>query len=86
MASLYFVTHTLVLSTQLPFKLYTFIYITNIVLLSPLLIFTSPIPIAQSNTKNYLPSVDPTITNLMVSHSVCEKQRKLRQFSLLNVK
>ena len=86
MAKLYFTTHTLALNTQLPFKLYTFIYLTNILLHSFLLSFTSTIPITPTNTENYLPSDDPNITNLMVSHYDCEKQQTLRQFPLLNVK
>ena len=39
-----------------------------------------------SDTENYLPSDDPNITNLMVSHYNCAKQHNLRQFNLLNVK
>ena len=39
-----------------------------------------------TDTDNYLPSGDPNITNLMVSHYDCEKQHSLRQFILLNVK
>ena len=42
--------------------------------------------ITPINTENYLPSDDPNITNLMVSHYDCEKQHNLRQFNLLNVK
>ena len=34
----------------------------------------------------HLPSDDPNITNLMVSHYDCAKQHNLRQFNLLNVK
>ena len=39
-----------------------------------------------TNTDNYLPSDDPKITNLLVSHYDCEKQHNLGQFNLLNVK
>ena len=83
MARLYYTTQTLVLKTQPPFKLYTFIYITNILLHCFILTFTFTIPIAPPTTENYLPSDDPNITNLMVSHYVCEKQHNLRQFNLL---
>ena len=86
MARLCFTTHTLALNTQLLFKLYTFIYITNILLRSFILTFTSTLPITTTNTENHLPSDDPHITNLMVSHYDCEKQHNLRQFNLLNVK
>ena len=86
MAKLYFTTHTLDLNTQLPFELYTFIYITNILLHSLTFTFTSTIPITPPNTENYLPSDDPNITNLMISHYDCEKHHNLRQFTLLNVK
>ena len=46
--------------------------------------FTFSIPITPSDTENYLPSDDPNITNLMVSHYDCAKQHNLRQFNLLN--
>ena len=47
---------------------------------------TFSIPITPSDTENYLPSDDPNITNLTVSHYDCAKQHNLRQFNLLNVK
>ena len=47
---------------------------------------TSTIPITITDTEHYLPSDDPNITNLMVSHYDCEKQHNSRQFNLSNVK
>ena len=86
MAKSHFVTHTLVLKILTPFKLYTTFYITNLILYLNLFNFTFSIPITPSDTENYLPSDDPNITNLMVSHYDCAKQHNLRQFNLLNVK
>ena len=86
MARLYFTTHTLALKTQLPFKLLIFLFITNIVLHSFILTFTSTIQNTPTNTENYLPFDDPNITNLMVSHYGCEKQHNLRHFNLIKVK
>ena len=85
MAKLSFTTPTLVLDTQRPFKLSIFIYITNLVLHSFILPLRYAIPITTTNTENYLPSDDPNITNLMVSHYDCGKQHNLVQFNLLNV-
>ena len=48
--------------------------------------YTHTIPIELTDTDKHLPPDDPNITNLMVSHYDCEKQHKLRQFNLLNVK
>ena len=48
--------------------------------------FTFSTHITPSDTENYLPSDEPTITNLMVSHYDCAKQHNLRQFKLLNVR
>ena len=56
------------------------------ILHSHLFTFTFSIPITPSDTENYLPSDDPNITNLMVSHYDCAKQHNLRQFDSLNVK
>ena len=56
------------------------------ILHSHLFTFTFSIPITPSGTEKYLPSDNPNITNLMVSHYDCAKQHNLRQFSLLNVK
>ena len=86
MAKSYFVTHTPVLNIPLLSRLYTILYLTNLVLHSYLFTFTFSIPITPSDTENYLPSDNPNITNLMVAHYDCAKQHNLRQFSLLNVK
>ena len=45
MAKSYFTTHIQVLKTQIPFKLHTIIYITNIIIHSFILPFTSTMPI-----------------------------------------
>ena len=81
-----FITHTLVLNIQRPFKLPICIYITNIVIHSFILPFTYPIPITIINTEKYLQSEDPNITTLLGSHYDCKKQHNLRQFNLSNVK
>ena len=81
-----FVTHTPVLNIPLPSRLYTILYITNLILHSHLFTFTFSKPITPSDTGNYLLSDDPNITNRMVSHYDCAKQHNLRQFNLLNVK
>ena len=86
MAKLFFITHILVLSTQPPFNPPIFFYIFNIVLHSFVLPFTLTIPITTTNTENYLPSDDPNIANLLVSHYDCEKQHYLRHSNLINVK
>ena len=86
MAKSHSLTHTQVLNILPPFKLYTTFYITTLILYVHLFNFTSSIPMTPSDTKNYLPSDDPNITNLMVSHYDCAKQHNLRQFNLLNVK
>ena len=86
MATLSSVTHTLVLNIRHPFKSYTTSYITTIILFLHFFNSTFSIPIALPDTENYLPSDDPNITNLMVSHYDCAKQHNLRQFNLLNVK
>ena len=85
LAKRYFTTHTQDLNTLLLFRLYTFIHITNILLHSFILAFKSTVPITPTNTDNYLPSDDPNITNLMVSHYDCEKPHNLRQYNVLNV-
>ena len=85
MARLYSITHTLVLNTH-PFIFYTFIYVTNILLLSLILTLTSTKPITPPNTENYIPSDDLNFTNIMVPHCDFEKQHNLRKFNLLNVK
>ena len=86
MAKSHFVTHTPVLIILPLSKLYTPFYITPLILYLHLFTFTFSIPITPSDTENYLPSDDPNITNLMVSHYDCAKQHNLRQFNLLNVK
>ena len=86
MAKSHSVTHTLVLNTLPLFELFTTSYITILILYLHLFNFTFSIPITSSDTENYLPSDDPNITNLMVSHYDCAKQHNLRQFNLLNVK
>ena len=64
MAERHFTIHTQVLNIQLPFKLYTFLYITkNLILHSFILTFTTTIPVTPTKTENYLPSDDPSITN-----------------------
>ena len=59
---------------------------TNLILYLHLFNFTFSIPITPSDTEPHLPSDDPSITNLKVSHSDCAKQHNLRHFNLLNVK
>ena len=86
MAKSSFVTHTPVLNITLPSKYYTTLYIANLILHLHLFTFTFSIPITHSDTENYLPSDNPIITNLMVSHYDCAKQHNVRQFNILNVK
>ena len=86
MAKSHFVTHTPVLNILPLSKLYTTFYITTLILYLHLYNFIFSIPITPFDTENYLPSDDPNITNLMVSHYDCAKQHNLRQFNLLNVK
>ena len=86
MAKSSFVTHTPVLNIPLLSRLYMILYLTNLILQSHSFTFTFSLPITPSDTKNYLPSHDPNITHLMVSHYDCAKQHNFRQFTLLNVK
>ena len=86
MAKSYSVIHTQVLNILPLFELLTTSYITILILYSHLFHFSFLIPITPSDTENYLPSDDPSSTNLMVSHYDCAKQHNLRQFNLLNVK
>ena len=86
MAKSHSVTHTQVLNILHLSKLYTTFYITTLILYLQLFNFTFSIPITPSDTENYLPSDDPNITNLMVSHYDCAKQHNLRQFNLHHVK
>ena len=85
MAKSHSVTHTQVLNILPLFELFTTFY-TTLILYLHLFNFTSSIPITPCDTENYLPSDDPNITNLTVSHYDCAKQHHLRQFNLLNVK
>ena len=86
MAKYYSVTHTPVLKILPLFELFTTSFITTLILYLHLFNFTFSIHITPSDTENYLPSDDPNITNLMVSHYDCLKQHYLRQFNLPNVK
>ena len=86
MAKSHSVTHTQVLTILPLFELFTTSYITTLILYLHLFTFTFSIPSTPSDTENYLPSDDPNITNLMISHYDCVKQHNLRQFNLLNVK
>ena len=86
MAKSHSVTHTQVLNTLPLFDLFTTSYLTILILYLHLFNFTFSIPITPSDTGNYLPSDDPNIKNLMVSHYDCPKQHNLRQFNLLSVK
>ena len=86
MAKLSFVTHIQYLNILLLSRLYTTLYITNLILHLHFYNLTTSIPITPSDTENYLRSDDPNITNLMVSHYDCAKQHNLRQFNLLTVK
>ena len=79
------VTHTQVLNILPLFELLTTSYITILILYSHLFHFTSSLPKTPPDTENYLPSDDPNITNLIVSHYDCAKQHNLRQFNLPNV-
>ena len=86
MAKLFSIILSLVSNTQLPINTHIILFITHLLLFSINSYFTSSIPINPTDDDKYLPSDDPNITNLMVSHYDCEKQHNLRQFNLLNVK
>ena len=79
-------THIQDLNILLLSRLYTTLYITNLILQLQFFNLTISIPITPSDTDNYLPSDDPNFTNILVSHYDCAKQPNLRQFNLLNVK
>ena len=64
MAKSSFVTNTPVLKKPLPSRLYTILYLTNLILHSHLFTFTFSLSITPSDTENYLPSDDPNITIL----------------------
>ena len=86
MAKLFSITSSQVSKKQLPFNTHIILFITHLLLFSINSYCTSSIPINPTDEDKYLPSDDPNITNLMVSHYDCEKQHNLRQFNLLNVK
>ena len=86
MAKLFSTILSLVSNIQLPFNTHIILFITHLLLFSLNSYFTSSIPINPTDDDKYLPSDDPNITNLMVSHYDCEKQHNLRQLNLLNVK
>ena len=86
MAKLSFVTNIQDLNILLLSRLYTTLYITNLILQLHFYTLTTSIPITPSDTENYLLSDDPNITHPMVSHYDCAKQHNLRQLNLLNVK
>ena len=86
MAKLFSIILSLVSKIQLPFNAHIILFITHLLLFFINSYFTSSIPINPTDDDKYLPSDDPNITNLMVSHYDCEKQHNLRQFNLLNVK
>ena len=77
MAKSHSVTHTLVLNILPLSELFTTSYITTLILFLHLFNFTFSIPVTPSDTENHLPSDDPNITNLMVSHYDCAKQHNL---------
>ena len=84
MAKPYSTTLVLVSNILLLFNKYT--SFTYILLFYYTIYFTSSIPFTPTDDKQYLPSDDPNITNLMVSHYDCAKQYNLRQSNVLNVK
>ena len=86
MAKSSFVKYTPVLNIPIPFRICTKFYITHLITQAHLFTFTFSIPLTPSHTEKYLPSDDPNIANLMISHYDCAKQHNLRQFNLLNVK
>ena len=70
----------------LPFNTHISLLTTHIILFYLNPYFTFSIPITPTDEDRYLPSDDPNIKNVMVSHYDCEKQHNLRQFNLLNFK
>ena len=81
-----FYNPSLVSNIQLPFNTHIILFITHLFLFSINSYFSSSIPINPTDDNKYLPSDDPNITNLMVSHYDCEKQHNLHHFNLRNVK
>ena len=86
MANLSFTTPIQVLSILHPFNTKSLLSLTNITLYILLLYITHTIPIDKTDTENYLPSDNPSNTNLMVSHYDCAKRHNFCQIKLLNVK
>ena len=84
MSKSYSTTLILVSNILLPFNKHT--SITYIPLFYITIYFTPSLPITPTDDNEYLPSDDPNITNLMVSHYDCAKQHNRCQFNLLNVK
>ena len=85
MANMFSTTLFLVSIIPHPFNTNLSLFITHIIFFYLNPYFTFSIPIRPTDEDRYLPSDDPNITNLMVSHYDCEKQHNLRQFNLLNV-
>ena len=85
MAKLFSIIHSLDSNIQLPFNTHI-LFITNLFLFSINSYFTSSIPINPTGDNKYLPSDEPNITNLMVSHYDCEKKITFANltFSMLN--
>ena len=81
-----FTTPFLVSNILLLFNKHIPLFITYILLIHSLIYVTFSIHIAPTDDEQNIPSDDPNITNLMVSHYDCKKQHNLRQFNLLNVK
>ena len=77
-------TLILVSNILLLFNKYT--SITYELLFHIIIYFTASVPITPTDDNQYLPSDDPNITNLMVSHYDCAKQHNICQFRLLKVK
>ena len=84
MTKSYSATLILVSNILLPFNKFTSITYTLLFYIT--ICFISSIPISPTDYNQYIPSDDPNITNLMVSHYDCAKQYNLRQINLLNVK
>ena len=84
MAKSFFVNHIQDLNILHLFNTSLLLLITNILPYS--LYNTHAKPIELFDTDRYLPSDNPNITNLTVSHYDCAKQHIPRQFNLLNVR
>ena len=86
MAKLFSATLSPVSNIPRPFNTNLSLLISHIIFFYLNPYFTFSIPITSNDEDRYLPSDDPNITNLMVSHYDCEKQHNPRQFNLLYVK